>query len=181
MNDIDVTQNYVNKNFIYIPSVTGNLVISATNTNFISDSYGFTVENDALSSTDNDGFVFGETTIINGIIENKVISNGLIEFEKTIELKASEPWSLVWNASYSSDRKSHVFSFNNYTSINEEGNQFIKLDTSKEIITIGKYINGEAHSFGIDLSSYNVDYNENHTYKLHNNVNDGNVYLYIDG
>lgn len=181
MNDIDVTKNYVNKNFICIPSVTGNLVISATNTNFIADSYGFTVENDALSSTDNDGFVFGKTTIINGTIENKVISNGLIEFEKTIELKKSEPWSLVWNASYSSDRKSHVFSFNNYASINEEGNQFIKLDTAKETITIGKYTNGETHSFGIDLSSYNVDYNENHTYKLHNNVNDGNVYLYIDG
>lgn len=178
---IDYTNEYVNKNSINIPNVTGNIVISAVEKSFAGDSYGFTVTDNVISRIEAEEFASNDTYLLNGSIDNNIINNGLIEFEKTIELKTTETWSLVWRAAFSSDNNSPIFTFNNNSSSSAEGNHYIKLDTSKNILFIGRYVSGSTLSFGIDLSGYNIDYCESHTYKLYNNLSDGKIYLYIDG
>ncbi len=179
---IDCTDEYVNKNTVYIPEATGNIVISASKNIGISpDNYFFNIkDNNVYSNTENE-FTENNSNVINGKIVNSNLSNIFIEFDKTIELKANENWGLVWRASYSIGRKTHLFSFNNYSSEKTEGNHFIVLDISKRILSIGYYSNGSTYSYGIDLSKINIDYENIHTYRLSNNTDENKVYLYIDG
>lgn len=182
INGTDYTNEYVHKGTIYIPEVTGKIVISANKiTDFSPSYYNFITADNKLQAQEYDEFTINEITVLNGSASAPAIENLLGEFNDTIQLKANEPWNIVWRASYSTGRKKQIFSLNNYSSEITEGNQFIKFDVSKKLLTIGYYSNGSTYSYGLDLGKYNIDFNSTHTYRLSNNTDDNKVYLYVDG
>lgn len=178
----DCTDRYVTKNKVYIPEVSGNIIISSHR---IADNspayYFFSTNNDGWQNIINNEFSLNDIKVLSGEIHESVLSEFFIEFSNTICLMSSESWNLVWRASYQTQNNDSVFSFNNYPSDNEEGNQFIKLDTSKKILTIGYYSNGKTYSYGIDLNKTDIDFEEFHTYRLSNSPTENCVNLYIDG
>ncbi len=196
MNGEDITETAYKNGKITIPAVNGNIEITAdvetVERSF--NSYRFETVNV------NDGTQLGQVSAqelinvknnentkntiapVSGEIQEGYVYSGEYVLDNDLELFYDKPWSLVWHTEYSEESSPIVFSENEDSL--SEGNHVIHIQNNTSILALGVYRNGSFHNIGIDLSKYNINTKEAHTYKLTNVYNaDGTntVTLFVDG
>ncbi len=118
----------------------------------------------------------------NGVIVNEFISDGYFKVEKELNLYYDKPWQIFWKTEFS-HRNSPVF-FSSENNSKTDENTVIHIQKDTDILAIGRYIDGKYYNYGIDLSEYNIDYTQSHTYKLVNKPEyngDNHITLFVDG
>ncbi len=197
MNGEDITDTAYKNGKISIPAVKGDIEITAEveSVNRTFDNYRFETVNvnngssqlgqataQELKSIQTAENTENIITPISGEIQDGYIYSGEYILDNDIELFYDKPWSLVWRTEYADESASLIFSENEEAKA--EGNHIIHIQDGTSILALGVYRNGSFHNIGIDLSEYNINCKDSHTYKLSNTYNaDGtNTFtLFVDG
>lgn len=181
---VDISDSVVYyDNTIYIPQVTADITIIASPVIYSENhNYCYTKEL----------FINGNYNILN-IADNQFTENELTpvlcnnesdyyyRLNKTIALRYTEPWSIVWTTNYENNSK--PISFYNYSDNTRENNTYIKYDPESTLLSIGIYKHGNFCDYGVKLDDYGIDASTDHSYRLTNVLesNSNTVYLYVDG
>ncbi len=183
-NGVDISDSVVfDDNTVYIPEVTTDITIIASPVIYSENhNYCYTKEL----------FLNGNYNILN-IADNQFTENELTpvfcnnetdyyyRLNKTIALRYTEPWSIVWTTNYENNSK--PISFYNYSDNTRENNTYIKYDPESTLLSIGIYKHGNFCDYGVKLCDYGIDASTDHSYRL-TNVLEGTsntIYLYVDG
>ncbi len=186
MNNEDITDSCYKDSEIHIPSVNGNIEISAyvDTVERIFHSYRFELnqDNSELTNIITNENETNPISFITGTIPDSYINSGEFILRENANLYYDKPWDVVWHTKYTDNNTPVIFS--REETAKTEGNTVIHIQEGTSILALGLYKNGDFHNFGIDLSEHNIDIKDEHTYKLSNIYNrDGTntVILFVDG
>ena len=174
----DITASAYSGGSISIPSVTGNVVITAKSIHTPKD-YRWEFNGTNLT---------GENTLTKtaGTTQNGVFSTTRYDLAVPVVLSHEMPWAVEWkaegtwkNASGSGGR---MFTT---TPVNAEYNaRYIFKSSTNGIIAMGEKTTTGSHNYGIALADHGIDWTALHTYRLENRIAaDGSnmIYLLVDG
>lgn len=177
--DKNITKDCYKNGHIIIDSVTDNLTIYAKDVSREkqTDAYRFNIDDGAFINIENSENTRNSVNEISFDNSNKAYS-----LEKPFVLNADAPWSIVWRATGSTNKKHTLLSV--YRNTNKERNFAIVFDESKSMIYFTHYINGSYNQYGVDLTKHEIDITTPHTYRLTNaptTRSTNMINLYIDG
>ncbi len=189
----DVTAQYYADGKVYIPSVSGDLVITADSRAQLSDRermatnfrWELDPQTDSFHSVTHSGNTANPLTMTHGSITDEQFSRARFTLSEHLLLEHNSPWVVEWKASGSwQDLTDGALLFAEGTLSASENRSYLYRRNGNSFLALGVFQKGKYHNYGVDLSHLTLDSTQEHVYRLCNRIaDDGSnmVYLLIDG
>ena len=177
----DVTADCYQNGKIHIPSVTGDIAITAASVKQATN-YRWAFSDSAVTSVTEGDNRANALTKLGGSLTDGVLQSAYFQMAEAVALYHHRPWVVEWSAA---GNWSGMLLSKQQTSTTAGNEYFFKSNSvSIGLIAFGQRQDGQYLNYGIQLADHGVDPAARHIYRLENRIaKDGSnaVHLLVDG
>ena len=185
MNGVDISEDSVSGNRVTVPSVTGNITITAEPGQRAPMNFRWETQENALVSITGDGNTENALTMTHGTITDGVYAKTRFTMSQGISLRHDLPWCVEWKSSGTwTDTTDGALLFAEATASATADASYFYRRHKNDFFALGTYTGGKYHNYGVQLAGTGIDTTAEHVFRLENRIaSDGSnmVYLLVDG